>query len=376
MSPNPEAPLKTRKTNLKKVVSRPKNPLKLALKAAQKAGFFVDEEALKKLDLVAVAYSAVEREWFPTDEAYEAEKEVERRAEDVMARLAEFGIPAKGYPADRYFLAKLLVDKPKLVLNLVDTVKGRDGLQTSVPAALELTDIPYTGAGMNGMVIGNDRTLFKQLLDTNDIPTPDYQFISRKGKKVDADLGLPLIVKLNESGGSVGIDNQAVKESLEEAQQKVSDLIGEYKIPVIVEQFVDGDEITVAVFDDGQRQHVYQGKKLFRKKQDGKHFFTSLESYRDPKSYRYEKVKNEELAARIESLTKRAFNILHNRDYAKFDVRVDQETGEAYFTDGNPNTAFGPHIGLPFTEVLDLHGVPFDAVLISLLSKHAKKIEE
>ncbi|HEX7976489.1 MAG TPA: hypothetical protein VF498_18910, partial [Anaerolineales bacterium] len=99
------------------------------------------------------------------------------------------------------------------------------------------------------------------------------------------------------------------------------------------------------------------------------------ESYKDPLSYRYGKVKDEELAARIENLTKRAFNALHNRDYAKFDVRVDQESGEPYFTDCNPNTAFGPHIGLPFTEVLDLHGVSFDAVLVSLLSKHAKKIE-
>ena len=35
---------------------------------------------MKKIKLVAVAYSNVEREWFPTEEAYQAELEVEERA--------------------------------------------------------------------------------------------------------------------------------------------------------------------------------------------------------------------------------------------------------------------------------------------------------
>lgn len=43
----------------------------------------IDKDALKKLSLVAVAYSHVEREDFPTKEAYEAEIEVEQRAEEV-----------------------------------------------------------------------------------------------------------------------------------------------------------------------------------------------------------------------------------------------------------------------------------------------------
>jgi D-alanine-D-alanine ligase-like ATP-grasp enzyme len=91
---------------------------------------------------------------------------------------------------------------------------------------------------------------------------------------VQQDLGMPLIVKLNESGGSVGIDNHAVKENIKDVQKKVDDMIAVYKIPVIVERFIDGPEITVAVFDDGQKNHVLMGQKVFKKKPDGKHFFT------------------------------------------------------------------------------------------------------
>jgi D-alanine-D-alanine ligase len=206
----------------------------------------------------------------------------------------------------------------------------------------------------------------------NDLPTPEYQFISRRGRKIDASLGTPLIVKLNESGGSVGIDNLAVKETLEDAAQKVDEMIGAYRIPVIVERFIDGLEITAVVVDDGQKKHVFLGQKKFRTKPDGKHYFTSLESYSDARSYSYTKPAAE-LKKRLEPMVVRAFNVLHNRDYAKFDLRIS-EAGEIFFTDCNPNTAFGPDPGLPFTEVLALHGVPFEQALASLVSKHARKI--
>lgn len=343
-------------------------------KVSQKPRPAINKQALKKLRLVVVAYSNLERELFPTDEAYEAEREVEERAAQVLEEIIKLGIPARSYPADRYFLTNLLVDKPDLIVNLVDTVRGRDALQTSIPASLELAEIPYTGAGMRGMVIGNDRNLFKQLLDANDIPTPDFQFVSRRGIKLREGLEPPFIVKLNESGGSVGIDDNAVKETVEEALARADELIGEYRIPVIIERFVDGPEITVVVFDDGQRKHVFQAQKVFAFKPDGKHEFTSLESYRVSTSYYYQKVADLALVSKIEELTRKAFTVLSNRDYAKFDVRVDSATGTPYFTDCNPNTAFGPHPGLPFTEVLELHKVKFETVLASLISKHAKKI--
>lgn len=343
-------------------------------KIHKKVRLRIDKDALKKLRLVTVAYSHVEREMFPTQEAYEAEVEVEDRAEEVMERVKALGVPVKTSPGDQYFLTNLLVDKPDLVLNLVDTLKGKDRLQTSVPAALELSNIPYTGGGMEGLVIGNNRNLTKRLLMAYGIPTPAFQFIRRSGTAVHEDLGLPLIVKLNESGGSVGIDNKAVKETFKEAQRKIDKMVTTYKVPVIVEQFIDGPEVTVVVFDDGVRKHVYMGQKVFRNKPDGKHFFTSFESYDDVRAYTYKHVE-EPLASKISQLAVRAFTALHHKDYAKFDVRVDDETQIPYFTDSNPNTAFGPDMGLPMTEVLALHGVSFDEVLASLLSKYARNIK-
>lgn len=334
-----------------------------------------DKEALARLRLVAVAYSHVKNAWFPTKEAYQAEIEVEQRAKDVVAALKKLRIRAKAYRADRYFMAKLLVDQPDLVLNLVDTLRGSDALQTSIPGALELAGVPYTGAGMRGLVIGNDRNLVKELLDANEIPTPPFQFITRRGTRIRPELGTPLIVKLNESGGSVGIDNAAVKETSGEAEGQADSLIATYKMPVVVERFIEGPEITVVVFDDGGRMHVFCAEKIFRDSESRKYQFTSFESYNEQDAYTYA-LTSPELEAAVAAYARRAFEVLRCRDYAKFDVRIEATTGIPYFTDANPNTAFGPHMGLPMTEVLHLHGIKFSRVLASLMSKHALRIHD
>lgn len=362
---------KTKPTKEQKVEE--KTPPKVEEKIQEKVELTNDVEALKKYNLIAVAYSHVEREWFPNEESYLAEVEVEERAADVIKEIEKLGIKAKGYPGDQYFLTNLLVDRPNLVLNLVDTLKGKDALQTSIPAALELANIPYTGAEMQGLVIGNDRHLIKQLLTAYQIPTPAFQYIRFAGTSIQDTMGLPLIVKLNESGGSVGINNHAVKETVKDAQKRVDDLIGEYKVGVIVEKFIDGPELTVVVFDDKGKKQVFMGEKIFKNKPDGKHYFTSFESYDDSKAYKYKKVP-EELASKVGKLAIRAFNGLRYKDYAKFDVRVDEATGTPYFTDCNPNTAFGPDKGLPLTEVIGLYGIKFSDLLASLLSKYAKII--
>ena len=150
-------------------------------------------------------------------------------------------------------------------------------------------------------------------------------------------------------------------------------MISTYRIPVVVEKFISGPEITVVVFDDGTKRHVFMSQKAFRVKADGKHYFTSLESYEDPKAYKYISV-DENLKFELKKLAIRAFGGLQHKDYAKFDVRIDENTGIPYFTDSNPNTAFGPDMGLPMTEVMSIHGVDFSETLGSLLSKYGKSL--
>jgi D-alanine-D-alanine ligase len=330
----------------------------------------IDSDELKKIKLVAVAYSFVDRNFFPNEEAYLAEKEVEDRAQEVMEEVKKLGLEVKGYPGDQYLLTNLLVDRPDVIVNLVDTVRGKDKLASTIPAFLEYANIPYTGCGVTGMVIGSNRHLFKELLTANQIPTPEYKFIRDLRSNTPPSFEPPYIVKLNESGGSMGIDNRAVKETVAQLLKKVEDLQGDYKIPVLVEKFIDGQEITGVVFEDGKSRHVFLAEKKFRIKADGKHEYTSIESYDNPNAARYQLVE-EELEKKVSELCAKAFEILRFSDYAKFDIRVDEKDGTPYFIDCNPNTALGPG-DQPMTQVMQLHGIEFGDILASLLSNHVK----
>src|SRR6266545_6696174 len=339
-------------------------------KSTVKTKLNVDTEALKKIKLVAVAYSYVDKEFFPTEDAYTAEKEVEDRAQEVIEEIKKLGLEAKGYPADQYLLTNILVDKPDVIVNLVDTVRGKDKLASTFPAFLEYANIPYTGCGITGMVIGSNRHLFKELLDYNKIPTPEYKFIKDLRSNTPPPFDPPYIAKLNKSGGSMGIDNHAVKETATQIMKKVEELQGEYKLPTLVEKFNDGPEITGVVFDDGKTRHVFLAEKKYRMKPDGKHGFTSIESYDVPNAAKFQFVE-EELGKKVSEFCTKAFEILRFSDYAKFDIRVDEKDMTPYFIDCNPNTALGPG-DQPITEVMKLFGIEFKDILASLLSKHAK----
>jgi D-alanine-D-alanine ligase len=338
-----------------------------------KARLNVDSKALKKIKLVAVAYSFVQRELFATQEAYIAEKEVEERAAQVLEEVKKLGLEARGYPADQYFLTNVIVDRPDVIINLVDTVRGRDRLSSAIPAFLEYANIPYTGCGLTGMVIGNNRHLFKELADYHGIPTPPYKFIKDLRSNTPPDFDPPYIVKLNEGGGSMGIDNQAVKTTAAAAHKQVEALQGKYGTALLIEKFIDGPELSGIVFDDGTCRQVFMAQKKFGLKPDGKHEFTSLESYDVPTSYTFEPV-DEALCQKASELCAKAFDVLRFTDYAKFDLRLDPQDMTPYMIDANPNTAFGPDKGLPMADILGLHGLAFDEVLASLLSKHAKSL--
>ncbi len=338
--------------------------------ATVKTKLNIDSDALKKIKLVAVAYSFVDKNLFPNEEAYKAEIEVEERAKEVLEEVKKLGLEGKGYPGDQYLLTNLLVDHPDVIVNLVDTVRGKDKLATTIPAFLEYANIPYTGCGVSGMVIGGNRHLFKELLDYNKIPTPEYKFIKDLRSNTPPPFEPPYIVKLNESGGSMGIDNKAVKETVAQVLKKVEDLQGDYKIPVLVEKFIDGQEITGVVFEDGKTRHVFLAEKKFRIKADGKHEYTSIESYDNPNAARYQFVE-EELEKKVSELCAQAFEVLRFSDYAKFDIRVDEKDGTPYFIDCNPNTALGPG-DQPMSQVMQLHGIEFGDILASLLSNHVK----
>ncbi len=125
---------------------------------------------------------------------------------------------------------------------------GRYGEDGRVQGLLEMLQIPYTGSGVLASSVAIDKVVTKQLLLYHQLPTPAFDF-KRPGDSVD-DLyqrcgALPLVVKPSREGSTIGIsiakDRDALLKGIEEAER----LDG----TVLVEEFIDGVELTVSVLN-------------------------------------------------------------------------------------------------------------------------------
>ena len=313
---------------------------------------------------VGIVYSYVQREDFPTEAQYITEKDAAHDAHLVGEYLGAMGVDVHLYPGDAALAERLQQDRPEMVFNLVDSVKGKENLAAAIPGVLELLGIPYTGAGMLGMALDTNKFLIKELLQRNGLPVPRFQLFTSPEDYLDPTLRFPLISKLNAIHGGVEITREAVSEDEKQLRKRLRKLIRTYRQPVLVEEFVGGREIT-AILLEGNRKKVYLAEKIFRHT-EGPYVFLTFEDQwlTGPNAAFYYHPYRDPL---LRELVRKAFDVVNMGDYGKFDVRLD-EAGRYYFIDSNCNPAFGPkETDTALSVILDMNGISFYEMLKRLM---------
>src|SRR5205823_7900446 len=130
----------------------------------------------------------------------------------------------------------------RLVFNLV---QGRDCAR--IAGLLDLLALPYTGAGPFAIELTTDKVLTKDVLRASGVDVPAYAAAEGTLSALAPGLELPLILKLRFGDNSVGLDETSVVWSLEALGAKVAQLSGRYREPLILEAYVEGREISVAL---------------------------------------------------------------------------------------------------------------------------------
>jgi D-alanine-D-alanine ligase len=313
---------------------------------------------------VGIIYSDVKREYFPTEAQYITEKDADQDAELIGKYLETLGIRVSLYPGNAELPALLYQDRPDMVINLADSIKGNESISSAIPGVLELLDVPYTGADILGLSLDTNKFLIKKLLQQNGVPVPNYQLFNNPGDYLDPSIRFPLISKLNGIHGSVEITRDAVSENEKQLRDRLKFLIQTYKQPVLVEEFIVGREIT-AILLEGMNKKVYLAEKVFAKPA-GKYLFTTFEDQwllKGAETFHYQRYDDPVLKEYI----KKAFDVAKMYDYGKFDMRLDQ-SGRYFFIDTNCNPAFGPkELDMALPVILDLYGISFYKILKRLL---------
>ncbi len=137
----------------------------------------------------------------------------------------------------------------KLLDNQIDVawiaLHGRFGEDGCVQGLLEVMGIPYTGCGVLASSVAMDKIATKRALAGDSAVVMARDWVYRKGAAWPSDITLPAVVKPSIGGSTIGIAIARTETELRDALDEAFRLNNE----VLIEEFVEGDEITVAVLD-------------------------------------------------------------------------------------------------------------------------------
>jgi len=141
-------------------------------------------------------------------------------------------------------LAELAVVRGSDVLFLA--LHGGAGEGGTLQAILDVIGVPYTGSGQLASALAMDKDLSKRLFRAAGVPVPAWFMAPVTPEDVKTGLGWPAIVKPSKQGSSVGLTLVRKPQDLDAAVQ----LAKQFDDEVMVEQFIPGRELTVAVLGD------------------------------------------------------------------------------------------------------------------------------
>lgn len=127
-----------------------------------------------------------------------------------------------------------------------NTIHGTFGEDGRLQEILDASGIPYTGAGAKSSRIAFDKNLAKAAFVANNVPTPRSEILDvSNGMKLPS-FKAPFVVKPPREGSSVGVHIVRSQADAEKAIAKA----GEHSHDLLIEEFIEGKELTVGILND------------------------------------------------------------------------------------------------------------------------------
>ena len=136
------------------------------------------------------------------------------------------------------------------IFNICDGFGGKNFGSVQVIELIEEFGFKHTGATAAVIAQCTDKARAKEFLIRNGVPTPAYEIFDRPEGKTS--LEFPIIVKPQLEDASLGIDLRSVVCTQAELLARVRYVIEQYDQPALVEEFVQGRELSVALLGNGE----------------------------------------------------------------------------------------------------------------------------
>jgi len=170
-----------------------------------------------------------------------------KTGEAVLNALRERGYDAHALFVDRDI--DMVLRQSEIEVAFI-ALHGRYGEDGCIQGMLELLGIPYTGSDVLASALSMHKVRAKELLRLHNLPTPPYHVIthSHAGDVLarHGDFGFPAVVKPVAEGSSVGVERVRDPEELAAACERAFC----FDEQILIERFVSGQEVSVAVLGD------------------------------------------------------------------------------------------------------------------------------
>jgi len=263
-------------------------------------------------------------------------------------------------------------NNPDVIFNFVELYKENPRLEMNIVGLYELLGIPYTGSPPLALANCQNKAMAKRQLNVNGIKTPPFFRVSDIPKKIKHDLKFPLIVKPAFEDASVGIENESIVNNKDELLSRMEHVIENFTQPVLIEEFIEGRELNVAIFEDEGMRALPISEIDFTEMPDHLHNIVSYQAKWDPHHESYHKtipICPAKLPKRIEKKAKeiamKAFKVMGCRDYARVDIRLSQDN-KLFVLEVNPNPDLTEGAG--FMRSAEAAGMSYSQVLKKLVN--------
>ena len=265
--------------------------------------------------------------------------------EAIVSVLESQGHSVAKLSGGRKFVDNVLQNSVDFVFNIAEGRGTYRSREAQIPALLEMLDIPYSGSDPQCLALCLDKPLTKRIVQTAGIRTPRWHLITSKkelGELCRDSFPLPAFVKPAFEGSSKGVRLSGRVETNEQMGKVTGALLEQYHQPVIVEEFIAGDEVTVGMVGNFPPKIIGMMRILPRKRSD--YFIYSLEVKRDWQNqvdYECPAQLEARILQKIADFSLKVFETLGCRDVARIDFKLDRE-GMPYFLEINPLPGLNP----------------------------------
>jgi D-alanine-D-alanine ligase len=297
------------------------------------------------------------------DDAYE-EYDGASTIAAISTALAKLDVSVEPVVADRR-LPWQLADGFDFAFNIAEGTGRR--CREAVPAAVcELLGLPFTGSDALTLAIALDKFVAKRVVSP-DVPVARGVLIESDGDGTPIDrLRYPAIVKPNDEGSSKGIRENPLCADPTAAAARARWLWTRYQCPVLVEEFLPGPEVTVAIAGNAPDVRVL-GMMEIAPSSGGGPFVYSVEVKRDwtrHVCYHTPPRLDANTIDAVRDSALMAYRLLGCRDIARIDFRLDAH-GVPCFIECNPLPGLDPVTS--DVVMLSKHNLRYDDLIQGIL---------